>query len=188
MTILKILANILLIGIIFFLARFLVNDIKGPISYEQQRKKRYEATKDRLKEIRTAQLMFKKNNGKFMKDIDSLIAFVLNDSIEVQKVIGDPNDSLVVSTTITKNYKVIDTMFNGNVTAAKNLAFIPYSDGVKFDSDAGFIEKNRVNVAVFEVSAAFEHMYNGLNKQYFDPKKRMIVGSMSEPKTAGNWE
>jgi len=188
MTLVKIISSVLLAGLIFFLTNLLIKDIKGPILYEEERSDRYEDAKENLIELRTAQLMYKKNKGEFQPDIDELQSFIKSGKITIEKVIGDPNDSTVVTKVIKEKINVLDTLLKGDMNRLENIIYIPYSGGKKFNCDAGFIEKNKVNVAVFEISAPLESVYNGLNKKYYDPKALISVGSMSEPKTSGNFE
>ena len=70
-----------------------------------------------------------------------------------------------------------------------SLRIIPFSDGNEFKMKAGVIEKNKVNVNVFEASAKFEDVYNGLDtkNENIDLKDVLKVGSMTEPITTGNW-
>jgi len=132
--------------------------------------------------------MYKKNNGEFQPSLEALQEFIRNGKISIDKVIGDPNDSTVVTKIIKEDIQVFDTLLKGDLNRLENIIYIPFSEGQKFSCDAGFIEKNKVKVAVFELSAPLEHVYNGLNRKYFDPKDVISVGSMSEPKTSGNFE
>ena len=54
---------------------------------------------------------------------------------------------------------------------------------------ADVIEKNKVNVNVFEASAKFADVYNGLKtrNEDVDLEEVLKVGSMTEPITTGNW-
>ena len=68
------------------------------------------------------------------------------------------------------------------------LSIIPFTDQ-KYNIDANVIEKGKVNVQVFEISASFKHVFNGLdakNKKY-DLNSFLKVGSMTEASLNGNW-
>src|SRR5690606_16178545 len=61
-----------------------------------------------------------------------------------------------------------------------SLKYIPFSGGEIFSIDAGQIEKNKVNVNVFEVSAKYGQFLKGLNtkNENVDLEKDLKVGSM----------
>ena len=68
------------------------------------------------------------------------------------------------------------------------LSIIPFTEQ-QYNIDANVIEKGKVNVQVFEISAAFKHVFNGLdaeNKKY-DLNSLLKVGSMTEASLNGNW-
>ena len=54
---------------------------------------------------------------------------------------------------------------------------------------AGVIEKNKVNVNVFEASTKLGEIYKGLDtkNENVNLDDELKVGSMNEPITTGNW-
>jgi len=188
MSLVRILLNVLLVAFVAFLGWKLVNDIKGPIEFEAERKARYSATVDKLKEIRKAQIMYKRKYADYIGDLDTLRQFILNDSVMIINQIGDPNDSTVVVKKDTTWVMVVDSLYKIDKNKPKELDVVPFSGGDKFLADAGEITKNKVKVKVFKVWANLGTIYKGLNKQYFDPKQELFVGSMEDATTSGNWE
>ena len=99
-----------------------------------------------------------------------------------------------------KRFKVREdyTVFNEDYLATRNeklpldikqLQYIPYTENKSYEIDAGSIEKGKVIVQVFEVSAQYGDILIGLdaeNKKY-DLQGHLRVGSMSEASLNGNW-
>ncbi len=184
----KIFLSIIMIALVAYLANMLINDIKGPIEYDTESKARKAETVEKLKDLRTAQLFYKRKNRTFSGDMDSLITFVKTDSIRFLKAIGDPNDSTVVTKKEERYVSVLDSLYDGDSMRVNNMQYIPYTDKKKFNIEQGQIEKNKVKVKVFEISTDLNTIFDGLNKKYFDPNELLKVGSMTEASTAGNWE
>lgn len=69
------------------------------------------------------------------------------------------------------------------------MKYVPFSGGDEFRMQAGVIEKNKVNVNVFEVSTTLEKVFTGLETKNENIKltDEIKVGSMNEPITTGNW-
>ena len=60
---------------------------------------------------------------------------------------------------------------------------------LKYNIDANVIEKGKVSVQVFEISATYRDVFSGLdaeNKKY-DLNSLLKVGSMTEASLNGNW-
>ena len=72
----------------------------------------------------------------------------------------------------------------------KEMPIIPFSGGKEFDIQAGEIEKGKTKVKVFEVKASFKDIFNGMDvkNEGVDLEEYMILGSMTEPTTNGNWD
>lgn len=188
MSALRLILNLLLVAVVGFLGLKLVNDIKGPIQFETARGIRYNETVDKLKEIRTAQIMYKRKYDHYMGDLDTLKQFINTDSVMILRQIGDPNDSTVVVQKVETWVNVIDSLYKINRDSVKDLDVIPNSGGDKFTAEAGETTKNKVKVKVFKVSAKLRSIYKGLENKYFDPNEEIYVGSMTDATTSGNWE
>lgn len=188
MSAIRLILNLLLIAAVAFLGWKLVNDIKGPIQFEAEKNIRKSATVEKLKEIRTAQIMYKRKYGEYAGDLDTLKQFIYEDSVMLLKQIGDPNDSTVVVQKVETWVNVVDSLYKTDKNAARDLDVIPYSGGDKFMAEAGETTKNKVKVKVFKVAATLRSMYKGLNNKYFNPSEEISVGSMTDATTSGNWE
>jgi hypothetical protein len=190
----------LLVGIVA-LSYLVFNSINSRITFERETARRKAVVVERLKDIRTAQLTYKNIKGTYADNFDSLIDFVRNGKMPIVRQIGDASDSLQVAQGLvirdTSYINIIDTLFSPSqmenrlrIFKLDSIAYIPYSGGEKFAIAAGEIEKNRVKVKVFEVSASYKHIYKGLNAEEHFAKleEELKVGSMTDPSTSGNWE
>lgn len=169
--------NIALSIVILLLAAYLYYIISQPIKFEKEKKKRYTEVIDQLKQIRTTQLAYKAEHGKYTPDFNELINFAKNGKFTVVKRIGNVDDTTSVVIRDTSYISVKDSLFKNNISI-DSLPYIPFTGGKKFSMNAGIIEKGRVQVPVFEV----------IDTQPFDKDDILKVGSMSEPTNAGNWE
>lgn len=192
--------QIVLLIVIVVLSYMIYDSIMGRIEFEKLAKERREAVIERLKDIRTAQIAYKSENGEYAKDFDKLIEWVKTGKIRVVKQIGDAEDSLalargeVIRDTI--YVPAIDTVFSYSYLGNRkdffldSLPFIPNAGGDKFEINAGEITRNNVKVKVFEVFAPYKSIYKGLetDKHSIKMDDGLRLGSMTEPSTNGNWE
>ena len=78
--------QIMLPLLILSLAGWLTKIIIEPIQFEKEKNYRYNFIKEKLIDIRSAQLAFKEKNGQFTNSFDDLISFVKLDSfVLIQK-------------------------------------------------------------------------------------------------------
>ena len=193
--------KVILLVIIVILAYLVFESVMGPVRFNQQVEKRSHAVIQNLKDIRTAQMTFKTIHGNYTSSFDTLIDFLKTGEIPVVKIIPDPND-----TTYTKTIRdtlgyipVIDSLFKDRKNfTVNNLKYIPFTENVPFDMDAGIIEKGGVDVNVFEVSSHYKVFLKGLDeqmvvnliaaKEQIERFPGLKVGSMVEASTDGNWE
>lgn len=185
--------QVVLVLVIAFLGYQLWETIQEPVRFNREKDQRTAVVVQNLKDIRTAQLMYKAMNDSFANNFDTLSKFLIEGQIPVVNIRFDPSDTTLTKTiNDTLGYvSVADTLFRGreNFNVA-NLQYIPFSDGKKFEINAGKITKGGVMVPVFMAMAKKEYYLNGLPKNQVRNKlvKDLIVGSMEEPTTDGNWE
>ncbi len=165
--------------------------IKEPIDFNKEKAVRDEVVVKRLEKIRDSQLVFKQLHGKYANSFDTLITVLNNDSIEITKTIGDPNDS-TIQVKIEKFKKAIkDSLFKGDDrNIMDDLAVVPGVDGEQFYMMADTIRKNNVLVYAFESGVPYKNLYKGMIPKYFDNLKddTLRVGNIKEGTTAGNWK
>ena len=87
--------QILLIVVAIAFTYFIYKGIQKPIEFEKVKDDRYEATIEKLKDIRKAQLAYKDVYGRFTGSWDTLIDFIKNDSVRNVRKIGELSDSMI---------------------------------------------------------------------------------------------
>lgn len=186
--------------VILVLGYLIFSSINKPVKFENTLNSRGDVIVSKLKDIRTAQNLFRNQYGRYTASFDTLIAFIQNGKIPEVKLIPDPND-----TTFTRSISdtigfisIYDSIFAKKNYDLVKLNEIPFSNGDYFSILAGQINKGGVDVAVFEVSARIETYTKDLDKQLIINRIKEIedrskfpglkVGSMTEASTDGNWE
>lgn len=203
--------TLILIPINIILAFFVYDSITSEVEFNKQAKERIAENVQKLKDLRTLQIAYKKENDVFADNFNSLLDFLENDSTTIIKSVGETPDSLVNGKQIsdaqalemglisrdTLYVSAKESIFDENYIKSRDnkypfdintLSIIPFTEQ-KYNIDANVIEKGKVNVQVFEISAAFKHVFNGLdaeNKKY-DLNSLLKVGSMTEASLNGNW-
>ncbi|MDQ3050041.1 MAG: hypothetical protein M3Q95_04055 [Bacteroidota bacterium] len=169
--------SIILTVVILILSFLIFRSIYEPIKFNKEKDHRYSFVIKRLKDIRTAQLAYKSENGSYTGSFDTLLNFVKNGRFSLIKQIGNVEDSAAVIIRDTIFVSVKDSLFPGNYPI-DSIPYVPFGKGAKFNLQAGEIEKGKVKVKVFEAE----------DSAPFDKNKVLKVGSMTEPSNAGNWE
>lgn len=178
--------------LIVVLAFFLIRGINTPIQFEKEKKIRYKAVINNLKDIRTAQLSYKDVYGKFTGSFETLIDFVKYDSIPLVRSLGSLPDTLneqmaldlgIIITSIpedktdeevlaegflirdTVKISVLDSIYPVGYPI-DSLRYIPFTNNHEFKMGAGIVETgSKVKVHVFEAKAENFVILNGLNEQ-----------------------
>lgn len=88
----KLIIQIILAALIIFLGYKCYNSIMIPQKFTEIKKQRYDKIIQRLKDIRTAQEVYKSVYGRYTGSFDTLIYFVKNDSVKVVRSIGSLTD------------------------------------------------------------------------------------------------
>lgn len=206
----KTVLQVALLLAIVVLGYFLYQSISTPIRYEEEQTKRYGKVIQRLKDIRTAQVAFKSEYGKYTGSFDTLITFIKTGHFNVEKRTGSADDSSAIAKGLFKREKVqvrvLDSLFKGNTARVDSLPFIPFGGGAKFEMGAGVLmTASKVPVKVFEAKASDSIIFKSFVEGNFrykqilvnktDEKKKLEkyvgikVGSLTEAtNNAGNWE
>lgn len=171
----KVLQIVLVIAIIV-LGYLLADAIMSPVRFKKAVAEREVAVIQRAKDIRAAQRAYKNEYGQFTDNFDTLIHFVLTDSVTLYRSIGSADDSLQVATgqfrTEQFRIPVIDTIFSPRkLTAAQVREFpiIPNSENQRFFLEAGHVAtESGIIVPVFELRAPYNFYLDGLDRQLVD--------------------
>ena len=203
--------QIFLAVLILLLIFFILKSIQKPINFEKQKKIRYDAVIENLKDIRKAEIAYKNVYEKFTGSFDTLINFVKTDSFPLIKAIGRIPDNLVDSLGLrlaekealkrgiisrdTIKIAIKDSIYSEDYPIDK-LSFVPYAKDEKFILGTSIVKTGSgVKVPVFEAKAENFIILNGLDRQLIinlnDGKEYpgLKVGSLIEAtNNAGNWE
>jgi len=185
--------QIALMIVVVVLAYFIYETIQTPVRFNNEKNRRAEVVIQDLKDIRQVQQIYKTLHNNFTSSFDTLINFMRTGKIPVVSIKFDPKDTTLtrtISDTIAY-VTVADSLFSKRKGFnIQDLQYIPFSDGKKFEMSAGKINKGGVMVPVYTVIAKKEYYLKGLDQDLVrNPNvKDLILGSMTEPTTDGNWE
>lgn len=208
----KTVIQIILALVIVALGYALYKSIQTPIEFEKVKNARYEATIQKLKNIRTAELAYKDEHGKFTGSFDTLINFIKFDSLSIVKKIGRIPDSLLeagmtekealrkgIIERDTMKIAIKDSLFREEFKADE-LWRVPSTKNDSFHLGAKIVESGNVEVPIFEAKVHNDVLLHGLEKQLvINLNERMKkkqnkfpgikVGDLEKPNNnAGNWE
>ena len=96
---LKIALEVVLAALIVFLAWVTVKSIQKPVNFNNEVAARSQVAIQRLKDIRTLQVAFKSENGRFSPTVDSLKLFYNEGKMNIIMQIGSNDDSIAVANT-----------------------------------------------------------------------------------------
>ena len=193
--------QIVLFIIIVVLGWLIYDSIMEPVRFNKEKKHREKVVIQYLKDIRSAELLYKQLNQKYTGSFDTLIHFMDSAEIPVVKMVPDPTDTTFTRTiNDTLGYiRVADSLFGKRKNFDyHHINLIPFSNNRQFELHAGVITKGGVKVNVFEAKAPYEAFLYGMDEQAvrnliqskkdIDRYPGLKVGSMTEASTDGNWE
>ena len=192
-----------------FFASQIYSSINGPIKFNKVKNERYTQVINRLKDIRNAQIAHKDVTGFYANNFDSLVSFVDNGIF----TLIEKRDSSYLEYNrlyridMLKEVEIIDTLgfvsvkdsLFGQNESYKMMAKVPIQGtDSEFSIKADIIDKNGYQVPVFEVKVAKDIVLFDQNKDLLDQENKVIsvdgvngreiiLGSMSEVSTSGNW-
>jgi hypothetical protein len=209
----KTVLQISLLVVAVVLSYFIYKSIQEPIQFEKAKKARYDATVEKLKDIRKAELAYKGVYGKFTGSWDTLLNFIMNESVITVRKVGELNDSMVeqgiterkaleMGLIIRDSVRVpaLEAVF-GKGYDAKSLKYVPVpGEPTEFNLGATIIiTGSGIGVPVFQAKAHNNVILRGLEQQLvinLNDQRRtnekypgLMVGSLTETvNNAGNWE
>jgi hypothetical protein len=198
--------------IIGYLGYITFMSVYGEIKFNKLKNERYKVVIETLKDIRDAELAHRSVTGKFTDNWDNLISFIDT----AQFTITQRRDTTVLDVELTKRYGGVETFKSiylidtlgyvpvkdslfGADTRYKTMMNIPVGKpGSKFELRAGFIEQNGIKIPVFEAKALKSIILFDQDKNLIAKENQvisvdgvngdaLIVGSMEEVNTNGNW-
>lgn len=190
----RLLLNVLLILGIAGLAYLLFYNVKEPIAFQAEKTEREGRVVDRLKDIRTAQEIYKTITGQYAANFDTLNEVLRSRDIPQFKVIGNPDDPTSAFTVDTIYYSTSDSLQALGINL-DSLRYVPYTSGKTFDMDADTLTYQQTLVNVVEAGTQRTNFmgkfgdikYAKYDKAY-DPNTMIKFGNMNSPSLSGNWE
>ncbi|MFO7850944.1 MAG: hypothetical protein ACQERS_12345 [Bacteroidota bacterium] len=210
----NIVIRVILFAAIIVLGYLLVDSILNPIRFNREKNRREEAIKERLIDIRTAQVAFKSKYGRYTGSFDTLITFVKTDSFPLIYKEGAITDEMIdewgrnaerealrrgLIVRDTSYTSVLDSLFQPGYPV-DSLRYVPFCSDTEFNMEADVVETgSKVDVEVFEASVLNDVFLKGLDEQLiinYNAEREKItgfpgmrVGNVEEPNNnAGNWE
>ena len=206
----QIILDVAIVGLVYVI----YVQISTPIRFDKETKAKKAQVIDRIKDIRTAQRAFKSKYQHFTASFDSLSAFVLTDTLELERKIVDEDDSAAMAMLKKSGKKniekfkiaVIDTIFAPKKVTrqdVENFRFIPGTGNkAQFIMEAGIITtESKVVIPVVECRAPYkafldtvayrQEVINLIDEEQnnFNRYPGVKFGSMdSGNNEAGNWE
>ena len=210
----KKIAQIILAVVIVALVYVIYQQISTPIRFEEEKKAKSAQVIERIKDIRTAQRSFKSKYQRFTGSFDSLAAFVLNDTLELERKIVDEDDSAAMAqlkklgrkNVETFKVAVIDTIFSPKKLSrqdVENLRYVPGTGNqVEYIMEAGIITtESKVVIPVVECRIPYKMFLDTVTyrqeiinliddeENNFNRYAGIKFGSMEAGNNeAGNWE
>ena len=191
------------------LGYLIYQSIMAPIEFNKTREERFTAVIERLKEIKVAQEAYKTVNGKYAGDFEGLVQFIDTAEFTITQQrdssfmrynriyrIDMQVDTVVIDTLGRVSIK--DSLFK-NSMSYKELMNVPFGqNGETFELKAEIITKGNFQVPVFMASVKKdvvlydqpedlrlkENTHNSIEEVNGN---QIVVGSLTEVSTSGNW-
>ncbi len=208
LTMKKVLTAVLWI-VSILLGYLIYQSIMAPIEFNKTREERFTAVIERLKEIKVAQEAYKTVNGKYAGDFEGLVQFIDTAEFTITQQrdssfmrynrvyrIDMQVDTVVIDTLGRVSIK--DSLFK-NSMSYKELMNVPFGqNGETFELKAEIITKGNFQVPVFMASVKKdvvlydqpedlrlkENTHNSIEEVNGN---QIVVGSLTEVSTSGNW-
>lgn len=160
--IIQLILALAIIGLSFYIYKL----IATPIKFENEQKVREAAVIERIKDIRTAERQFKSKYQRFTASFDTLINFVLTETMEGERKIVDEDDSVAMAqlkrlkkkNIETFTFSVKDSLFKHLTNEdVRDLRYIPFTDNqTEFILEAGIINtESKIVIPTVECRAPY---------------------------------
>ncbi|SFU42655.1 hypothetical protein SAMN05216480_10396 [Pustulibacterium marinum] len=206
----KIAAQIVLWGLSIFFGYQIYKSVSGPLEFKKVKEKRFAKVISRLKDISKSEEAYRVVNGKYTSNYDSLVHFIENGQFTItsQRDTSWMEYDPIYKIDMPKEGKIIDTLgfvsikdsLFKNSDRYKKMMYVPYTDdSKKFELEAKTIEKNGYQAPVFQAKVHKEVLLQDQPKDLVAQElttenitedikgPEIIVGSLEEVSTSGNW-
>lgn len=183
------LISTLLVLLVMVLAIFAARSIMRPEKFRQTYEDRKTANVNNLKTIRCAQTIYKNVFKKYTADIDSLVDFVNNGQVEVEKTVGNFPDTMSQEEAfkrglITKKVVKIPAIekmleLDPNITREnfKNFQYIPFSDKQKYEIQTGSIASKTYEIPVYRIEVSKDQLLVNMDRS-ITPENTGVIGKI----------
>lgn len=168
--------SIILAIVVVFLAIFASRSILRPEKFKTIYEARKTANVNNLLSIRSAQAVYKTVYKKYASDIDSLVDFVENGTVEVEKTVGNFADTMsqeeafklglikkqIVKIPAIEKIKELDA--NLTDESFKNFQYIPFSDKKKYELQTGEITSKTYTIPVYKVEVSLDDILVNMDR------------------------
>lgn len=168
--------SILLVIVVVFLAIFAARSIMRPEKFRQVYENRKSANIANLETIRCAQTIYKNVYKKYASSVDSLVDFVENGTVEVEKTVGNFPDTMsqeeafklglihkqiVEIPAVEKMLELDNKLTKDNF---KKFQYIPFSDKKKYQIQTGSIASKTYEIPVYRIDVSEEELLVNMDK------------------------
>lgn len=175
------LLSILLVVVVVVLAVFAARSIMRPEKFKQVYELRKSANVTNLTTIRSAQAIYKTVYKKYASTMDSLVDFVKNGTVQIEKNVGHFPDTMseaeafklglihkeVVSVPAIEKMLELDNKLS--VENFKNFQYIPGSDKKQYEIQTGSIASKTYEIPVYKIDITLDdilvNMDNAINPE-----------------------
>jgi len=208
MNIKRLIIQIVLLIAVIFLTFEIYSSIMEPVRFKKVIQERENLIKERLGYIKNLQVEYKRINANYTPSFDTLIDFYNHGIMPMVMKRGTVPDTLTelealelgIITRDTSYIAIKDTLLKeeANFDITK-LAYVPFTHPrKKFEMQAGFVTRANFQIPVFEVRCEMKDYLANIKQQellineigLMDQEEEfpgLILGSMEEPSTDGNW-
>jgi len=193
----RLIINLVLLAIVAALIYVLIDSIREPIAFKNERDKREDAVVDRLRDLRRGQELYRTITwGEFASNWDDYKKVLTEGQIPFVKVIGDPDDPDFQGTvTYDTSYTLAADSVRTLGWDLNEMVLVPFGNGKMFDVQADTLSYQKTLVNVVEVGTKrstfmgkyADEKYRRYDARY-EPGSILKFGDMNKPSTAGNWE
>ena len=205
----KLILKIVLWLLSIFFVYMIYKSINDPIKFERTKEDRYSQVIDRLKDIRDAQEAYKTVTGKFANDFESLVRFIdtAEFTITQQRDSSFMEYNEVYRIDMLKEVVIIDTLGFRSVKDSvfknsdryKEMMNVPFApNNEKFTMKSAILDQNGYKAPVFEAKVDKNVILHDQPKDLVAQEREtisvdgvngpeIIVGSLSDVSTNGNW-
>ena len=170
------LTSILLVIAVVFLAIFAARSIMRPEKFKNVYEARKTANVNNLLTIRSAQAIYKNVHKKYASTMDSLVDFVNNGTVEIEKNVGNFPDSMseaeafklgLIHKEVVKVpalSKMLELDKNLTKESFKNFQYIPFSDKKQYEVQVGSIASKTYEVPVYRIDVPLDDVLVNMDK------------------------